>query len=218
MQANSWHHEFFHFHLLFWIWQVWKGMKKLQKFEYLENEKSFRWNENTFFIVFEGLSFGEKRKLADRNIEKITIFQIVDIYLDFSNQINFELGNINDPEWHVFFYFEMSLSVTFPVKLVWRQLKKFWSKNNFQFLKRMSEKVCKWCIIIANFYQFLKSILKNMYSNISVVSFQQWNESWKNLKVLKFYLIYFSIRSQISFTVFLVVRMKPFKIGVIFTS
>ena len=63
MQANSWHHEFFHFHLLFWIWQVWKGMKKLQKFEYLENEKSFRWNENIYFIVFEGLSFGEKKKI-----------------------------------------------------------------------------------------------------------------------------------------------------------
>ena len=40
MQANLWHHKLFHFHLPFWIWKVWKG-KKLQKFEYLENEKSF---------------------------------------------------------------------------------------------------------------------------------------------------------------------------------
>ena len=40
MQANSWHHKLFHFHLSFLIWKVWKG-KKLQKLEYLENEKSF---------------------------------------------------------------------------------------------------------------------------------------------------------------------------------
>ena len=170
MQANSWHHEFFHFHLLFWIWQVWKGMKKLQKFEYLENEKSFRWNENIYFIVFEGLSFGEKKKLADRNFEKITIFQIVDIILDFSNQINFELENINDPEWHVFFYFEMSISVTFPVKLVWRQLKKFWSKSNFQFLKRISEKVCKWCIIIANIHKDIFACLFSIHHIIISLS------------------------------------------------
>ena len=40
IQANSWHNKLFHFHLFFWIWKVWKG-KKLQKFEYLKNEKSF---------------------------------------------------------------------------------------------------------------------------------------------------------------------------------
>ena len=40
MQANSWHHKLFHFHLSFCIWKVWKG-KKLQKFEYLENKKCF---------------------------------------------------------------------------------------------------------------------------------------------------------------------------------
>ena len=40
MQANSWHHILFHFHLSFWVWEVWKG-KKIQKFEYLQNEKSF---------------------------------------------------------------------------------------------------------------------------------------------------------------------------------
>ena len=41
MQVNSWHHKLFHFHLSFWIWKVWKGREKLQKIEYLENEKSF---------------------------------------------------------------------------------------------------------------------------------------------------------------------------------
>ena len=39
MQANSWH-KLFHFRLSFWICNAWKG-KKLQRFEYLENEKSF---------------------------------------------------------------------------------------------------------------------------------------------------------------------------------
>ena len=32
MQANSWRHKLFHFHLPFWV---------IQKFEYLENEKKF---------------------------------------------------------------------------------------------------------------------------------------------------------------------------------
>ena len=41
MQVNSWHHKLFHFHLSFWIWKVWKGREKIQKFEYLENERSF---------------------------------------------------------------------------------------------------------------------------------------------------------------------------------
>ena len=35
-----------------------KEGKKLQKFEYLENVKSF-FDEITFFIVFEGLSFDQ---------------------------------------------------------------------------------------------------------------------------------------------------------------
>ena len=36
--------------------------KKLQKCEYLENEKSFLDEMNSFYIAFEGLPFGEKRK------------------------------------------------------------------------------------------------------------------------------------------------------------
>ena len=35
MQANSWHHKLFHFHL------SWKEGEKSKKFEYLENDKSF---------------------------------------------------------------------------------------------------------------------------------------------------------------------------------
>ena len=37
-----------------------KEGKKLQKLEYLKNKKSFLYEKKTFFIVFEGLSFGEK--------------------------------------------------------------------------------------------------------------------------------------------------------------
>ena len=41
--------------------------KNLQKFEYLENEKSFLDEIKTFFIVFKGLSFGEKIKKIIKN-------------------------------------------------------------------------------------------------------------------------------------------------------
>ena len=37
-----------------------EGKAYIQKFEYLENEKSFFDEINKNFIVFEGLSFGEK--------------------------------------------------------------------------------------------------------------------------------------------------------------
>ena len=37
-----------------------EGKRKIQKFEYLENNKRFLDGIKTFFIVFEGLSFGEK--------------------------------------------------------------------------------------------------------------------------------------------------------------
>ena len=41
-----------------------KEGKKSQKFEHLENEKSFLDEIKTFFIVFKGLSFGEKIKIS----------------------------------------------------------------------------------------------------------------------------------------------------------
>ena len=40
MQTNSWHKSF-HFHLSFESGKCGKGGKKLQKFEYLKNGKSF---------------------------------------------------------------------------------------------------------------------------------------------------------------------------------
>ena len=40
-----------------------KEEEKLQKFEYLKNEKSFSGEMETFFTVFEGLSFGENIRI-----------------------------------------------------------------------------------------------------------------------------------------------------------
>ena len=42
-----------------------KEEKKLQKLEYSENENSFLDEIKSIFIVFEGLSFDEKLKIAD---------------------------------------------------------------------------------------------------------------------------------------------------------
>ena len=52
MQVILWHHKLFHFHLSFWIWKVGKGREKLQKFEYLENEKSFLDEIKNIFYSF----------------------------------------------------------------------------------------------------------------------------------------------------------------------
>ena len=40
-----------------------KRKTKMQKHEYLKNKESFLDEIKTFFIVFEGLSFGENKKL-----------------------------------------------------------------------------------------------------------------------------------------------------------
>ena len=45
-----------------------KEGKKIKKIEYLKNEKSFLDEIKGFFIVFEGLSFGEKIKNSSNNL------------------------------------------------------------------------------------------------------------------------------------------------------
>ena len=46
MQANSWYHKLFHFHLCFWIWKVWKGREKITKIWISREQKElFRWNK-----------------------------------------------------------------------------------------------------------------------------------------------------------------------------
>ena len=71
MQVNSWHHKLFHFHLSFWIWKVWKGKEKTTKMWISRERKElFRLNKKIFFIVFKGLSFGEK-KLIKNSVHKL---------------------------------------------------------------------------------------------------------------------------------------------------
>ena len=82
MQANSWHRKLFHFHFAFWNWKCRKEEKKLQKFEYLKNEKNFLDELKIFFIFFEGLSFGKKIriwwKIADTSFQKQTRKNVAD--------------------------------------------------------------------------------------------------------------------------------------------
>ena len=72
MQANSWHHKFFHFHLSFWIWKVWKGREKLQKFEYLEKEKGFLDEiKNIFHIFWRSIVWWKNKNLTKNSGHKL---------------------------------------------------------------------------------------------------------------------------------------------------
>ena len=51
MQANLWHHKLFHF-CPFESGKCGKERKKLQKFKYLENEKSFLDETKNIFLSF----------------------------------------------------------------------------------------------------------------------------------------------------------------------
>ena len=49
MQANSWHHILFHFHLSLLVWKVWKGRGKNTKIRISREQKElFRWNKKHF--------------------------------------------------------------------------------------------------------------------------------------------------------------------------
>ena len=55
MQANSWRHKLFHFHLFFWIWKVWKGRGKITKIWISQEQKElFRWNKKHFSQFLKG--------------------------------------------------------------------------------------------------------------------------------------------------------------------
>ena len=67
MQAYSWHHKLFHLHLSFCIWKVWKGREKIQKFEYLENEKSFLDEiKNTFLSFWRAIIWSKNKNLIKK--------------------------------------------------------------------------------------------------------------------------------------------------------
>ena len=64
MYLSSWHHILFHFHLTFWIWNLWKGRGKTQKLKNLKNEKSFLDEIKNIFH-----SFVKIIKLADTSFK-----------------------------------------------------------------------------------------------------------------------------------------------------
>ena len=69
-QANS-YYKLFHFNLSFWIFKVWKG-KKFQKFEYLENKKSFLdETKNTFHIFWRVIVWWKNENLLKNSAHKL---------------------------------------------------------------------------------------------------------------------------------------------------
>ena len=62
-------HKWFHFHLSFWIWKLWKGREKLQKSEYFEKEKSFLDEiKNIFHNFWRAIIWWKNRKWNSRHI------------------------------------------------------------------------------------------------------------------------------------------------------
>ena len=52
MQANSWRHKLFSSHLSFSIWKMRNRKEKSQKFDYIEDEKSFLDERKNIFYSF----------------------------------------------------------------------------------------------------------------------------------------------------------------------
>ena len=70
MQANSWHHKLFYFHLYFESGKFGKEGKKIQKFEYLENGKSFLDEIKNIFHSFVTAIIWWKNKSLIKNSDK----------------------------------------------------------------------------------------------------------------------------------------------------
>ena len=72
MQANSWHHKLFHFHLSFWIWKVWKGRKKNYKnLNISRMKKAFRWNKNIFDSFWRAIIWWKYKNLIKNSGDKL---------------------------------------------------------------------------------------------------------------------------------------------------
>ena len=99
MQVILWHHELFHFHLPTWIWKVWKGREKITNvWISRERKELFRWNKKHFFIVFKGLSFGEKNEnLIKKKRTQALIFIIPEIIS--LNSLNINRLSANPTKW-----------------------------------------------------------------------------------------------------------------------
>ena len=92
MQANSWHHQWFHFHLSFESGECGNERKKFLKIQYLENKKSFLDQ-----IKSIRLSFGEKIKIAHTSFKKgiaWTIHLISYMEIDLKCWYTINLGGI----------------------------------------------------------------------------------------------------------------------------
>ena len=79
MQANSWHHKAFHFHLFILIWKVLKG-EKLQKSEYLEIKKSFLDDIKRIFHSFLRAIIWSKPNLTYLQISSVIVLFQREIY------------------------------------------------------------------------------------------------------------------------------------------
>ena len=61
-------HKLFHFHLSFWIWNIWrKKTEKFLKIEYVENEKSFLDEIKNIFYSFWRAIIWQKNKILIKN-------------------------------------------------------------------------------------------------------------------------------------------------------
>ena len=61
MQVNWWHHKLFLFHLLFWIWKLWKRREKITKIWISQQWKElFRWNKKHFSWFLKGCHLVKK--------------------------------------------------------------------------------------------------------------------------------------------------------------
>ena len=64
MQANSWHHNLFHYHLFFSAWQVWKGREKITKIWISRERKElFRWNKKHFSKFWRAIIWCKNKNL-----------------------------------------------------------------------------------------------------------------------------------------------------------
>ena len=73
MQANSWHHKLFHFHNCpFASDKFGKEGTKLQKFEYLENEKCFSDQiKNIFLSLWRAIIWWKNKTLIKNSGHKL---------------------------------------------------------------------------------------------------------------------------------------------------
>ena len=82
MQSNLWHHKFFHFHLPFWNWKVWKGRGKNRKIVFLTKwyQKIFPLGKMHYFLkaltffFLSGFSFYRHWPLTGQQGKGGTIF------------------------------------------------------------------------------------------------------------------------------------------------